>query len=212
MARPKVNPLEKRSLSLSTAISERLKYQIELAAHLQGVTVGAFVEMAVKNALCQIQMPRPTGIPVSAQTGLWQSVEWDGDKKRFKSADVRNRLSEFIMEDAKPTSIYDEIILWDENPAIRMFLRLYLAPELCTNEERVTWEAIKARTVIESTRTIEGRRYKNQSWEQGRFENYFLRHWDVIKQVAEGTAALADLPDEKIVRNEDKASSKKGKK
>jgi hypothetical protein len=212
MARPKVNPLEKRSLSLSTAISERLKYQIELAARRQGVTVAAFVEMAVKNSLCQIKMSRPTGIPVSAQTGLWQSVEWEGNQKRFKNADVRNRLSEFIMEDAPSTSIYDEIILWDENPAIRMFLRMYLAPEFLTNIERAVWDAIKTRTVVESVRMIQGRKYED--WEQARIESYFVHHWDVIKQVAEGTQAISELPDEKIVKNENKAKpgSKKGKK
>ena len=214
MARPKVNPLEKRSLSLSTAISERLKYQIKLAARLQKVTVGAFVEMAVKAALCNMKMPRPTGIPVSAQTGLWQSVEWEGNQKRFKNADVRNRLDAFKMEDAPATSIYDEIILWDENPAIRMFLRMYLAPEFLTNAERAVWDAIKARTVVEYVKTIQGRQSKSQGWEQARSEDYFVRHWDVIKQVVEGTRAISDLPDEKIVKNENKAKpgAKKGKK
>jgi hypothetical protein len=213
MARPKVEPHERRSVTLSTAISDRLKYQIELAAQLKGKSVGAFVESAVISALHKVKMPRPTGIPVSAQMGLWQTVEWHGGKKSFANADVRNRLAEFVMEDAPSTSVADEIILYDEDPAIRLFLRAYLASELLTEAEKSVWEAVKARTVIESIRTINGIPYKNQVWEQIRFESYFLRNWHLIKPVLDGLRPLSDLPDEKVVKNEDESQrgTKKGK-
>jgi hypothetical protein len=204
MARPTVPPHERRSVSLSTAISERLKYQVELAAQLQGKqTVGAFVESAVIAALRKVKMPRPTGISVSHQSDLWESVKWVDGQKHFVNADVRNRLSEFLMEDAPATSVADEIILWDEDPSIRLFLRAYLAKELLTSAEQAVWEAIQSRTAIEYTRTIDGREYKSQGWEQSRYENYFRRNWDVIKQVIEGLRPLSDLPDEREVRRED---------
>jgi hypothetical protein len=216
MARPKVQPHERRSVSLSTAIPERLKYQIELAVRLQvpKSTVGAFVESAVITALRKVKMPRPTGIPVKAQSGLWETVQWIDGQKSFLNADIRNRLDEFIMQDAPATSIYDEIILWDENPAIRFFLRAYLASELLTNEERITWEAIKARTVIEYVQAFRGREYKSQGWEQLRIESYVLRNWNVIEQVIDGVRPQSDLPDEKEIRREDetKPNVKKGSK
>jgi hypothetical protein len=204
MARPKVQPHQRRSVSLSTAIPERLKYQIELALQIQGnkKTIGAFVESAVIAALRKVKMPRPTGIPVSAQSGLWETVQWIGGEKRFANADVRNRLSAFIMQDAPATSVMDEIILWDEDPAIRFFLRAYLAFELLTNAEQTAWEAIRSRTVVESIRTFFGVEYKSQAWEQIRFESYCLRNWETIKQVIDGVRPLSDLPDEKLVRHE----------
>lgn len=209
MARPTVSPLERRSVSLSTAISERLKYQIELAAQLQKKTVGAFVESAVIAALRKVKMPSPTGIPVSAQSGLWESVEWIGGEKRFVNANVRNRLSEFVMADAPSTSIADEIILWDEDPAIRFFLRAYLAPCLLTAGEQSVWKEIQARTAIEYVCSIKGREYKSKGWEQHRIESYFLRNWDVIKQVLDGSRSPLDLPDEREVRNEDAIESER---
>jgi hypothetical protein len=204
MSRPKVEPHERRSVNISTAISERLKYQIELAVRIQGqkMTQAAFVESAILAALRKVKMPRPTGIPVDTQKGLWQNVRWIGGEKQFANADVRNRLSEFVMEDAPVTSVADEIILWDEDPAIRFFLRAYLASELLTTAERVAWDAIQAKTAIESVVLIYGKEYKSQAWEQSRYESYFLRNWDAIKQVIDGNLAPSALPDEKEVRHE----------
>ena len=212
MARPKVEPHEKRSASISAAVSERTKYQVELAAHIQGfATVGAFVESAVLMALRKVKMPTPTGIPVEAQKGLWQSIKWVGAEKIFANADVRNRLSEFVVAEPPPTSVADEIILWDEDSAIRFFLKAYLVSDLLSPQERVVWDAIQGKTVIESIKKFHGMEYKSQRWDQHSIESYFLRNWNDIKQVLEGTLPVTALPDEKQIINEDSDVKSKAK-
>jgi hypothetical protein len=198
-------------VTLSAAISERLKYQAELAAHIEGKTLAAFVENSVQAALRRVKMPRPTGIPVEMQQGLWQRVKWIGGKKRFVKADkaVRERLREFVVQDAPSTSVADEIILWDESPAIRFFLRAYLASELLTPNMLQAWQAIREKTAIEHVRIYEGVEYKNQGWEQSRLERYIKRHWDSIEQIINGTRSPSALPDEKEVRRA--KSTKKSK-
>jgi hypothetical protein len=212
MARPKVEPHEKRSASISAAVSERTKYQVELAAGIQGfATVGAFVESAVLTALRKVKMPTPTGIPLEAQKGLWQSIKWVGGEKTFANADVRNRLSEFIVSEPPTTSVADEIILWDEDPAIRFFLKAYLVSDLLSPHESDVWDAIQAKTVIMSVRHFSGVEYKSQRWDQHSLESYFLRNWSDIKQVLEGILPVTALPDEKQIINEDSHVKPKAK-
>jgi hypothetical protein len=210
MARPKVPPHERRSVTLSAAIPERLKYQAELAAQIEGKTLAAFVEKAVQAALRRVKMPRPTGIPVEMQQGLWRRVKWIDGKKRFVKADkaIRERLSEFVVQDAPSTLVADEIILWDENPAIRFFLRAYLASELLTPKMLQAWQAIREKTVIEHVRIFEGVEYKSQSWDQSHLERYIERHWDSIEQIINGDLSPSALPDEKQV-NRAETSEKK---
>jgi hypothetical protein len=154
-------------------------------------------------------MPRPTGIPVEMQQDLWQRVMWTNGKKRFVKAEIRERLSEFVVQGAPSTSVADEIILWDENPATRFFLLAHLADELLTPKMLHAWQAIREKTVIEHVRIFEGVEYKSQSWEQSRLERYIERHWDLIEQIINGDLSSSALPDEKeVIRLE---SAKEGK-
>ena len=207
MARPKVPPHERRSVTLSAAIPERLKYQAEIAAQIKGTTLAAFVEKAVQAAVQDVEMPRPTGIPVEMQQGIWQRVKWIDGKKRFVKADkeILERLRDFVVPEAPKTSVADEIILWDENPATRFFLRAYLAGDLLTPKMRKAWQAIQEKTVIERVLIFKGAEFKSLSWPQPRLESYIERHWDLIQQIINGDLSPSALPDEKEVNRVESA-------
>src|SRR3981189_3166410 len=119
MARPKVSPELRRSITVSTALSARLPYHVELAAQIAGESLASFVELAIKDALHRVKLPHPTGIPLDKQKNMDPTFREHLDDIRIDK----------LVAQEKTTSVADEVVLWNEDPAVRFFLRAYLAKE-----------------------------------------------------------------------------------
>jgi hypothetical protein len=183
MARSRLtNRLARRNTVLSAGVSKRLRYQAELAAELQSVTLAHFVEKAIETAVEASLLLMSTGVPLDIQADLWQRVVWQDGQRIFEDADIRHRLDEHIdveLRDGKPTSIADEVILYDELPAQRFFLRAYLIPETLDSHSSEVWNAIKERC---------------GTGQQSVTEAYIVSNWEIIEPIVKSTAPIRSLP------------------
>ena len=201
MARPTIDPRQRRSVSISAAITQRLKTQAELAARSRGVTVAAFLEGLIEIAVNQTKLPRSTGIRPQTQ----------------HDPRVLARLQDFILEDLPAVTIPNESILWDDDdPAVLFFRLCYLMPDLLTPRERQTWDAIKSATLITFPYVDATTGQERQAWTEGdqeKCEAYVKKHWGEIQRACAGTIPPMLLPIEREVRVTDSvAKPEKGDK
>jgi hypothetical protein len=197
MGRPKVAPEFRRSTTVSTALSAKLRYQAELAAQIEGKSLAAFVEAAIHDALHRVRLPRPTGIPLEMQKEIDLPFRNDLDEVR----------SAALLGQEKTTSVADEVILWNEDPAVRFFLRGYLAPDTLPSPAQTAWKAIQEKTVIEWVMPYKGHTFRSSEWQPLRVQEYIRANWKQLEQILQGKLSLDALPDEKSIRTYEKAAS-----
>jgi hypothetical protein len=197
MARPKVSPVLRRSITVSTAVSAKLRYQVELAAQIAGESLASFVESAIQDALHRVKLPHPTGIPLEKQRNLDPAFREHLDEIRIDK----------LIAQKKTTSVADEVVLWNEDPAVRFFLRAYLAKETLGPVAQQVWSAIQSKTVIEWVMPLKGKKFSSSEWPPALVEQYIRRHWQTVQKVLEGRLSTDALPDEKSVRTYSATSS-----
>jgi hypothetical protein len=200
MARPKVAPELRRSTTVSAALSPKLRYQAELAAQIEGKSLAAFVEAAIQAALHRVKLPHPTGIPLEMQKEI--DLPFRSDLEEMRSA--------ALLGQEKTTSVADEVILWNEDPAVRFFLRGYLAPDTLPSLAQAAWKAIKEKTVVESVMPYKGLTFRSSEWPPIRVQEYIRANWKQLQQILQGELSPDALPDRKSVRTYKKAASPLG--
>ncbi|HMH13445.1 MAG TPA: hypothetical protein VK578_10080 [Edaphobacter sp.] len=197
MARPKVSPGLRRSTTVSTALTAKLRYQTELAAEIVGKSLASFVESAIEDALHRVKLPHPTGIPLKEQKDMDPAFREQLDEKRVDK----------LIAQEKTTSVADEVVLWNEDPAVRFFLRGYLAEETLDPAAQEVWSAIQSKTAIEWVMPHQGRTFRSSEWPPARVERYICHHWQTVQKILEGELSTDALPDEKLVRDSRATSS-----